>query len=436
MIKEILNELNLENGSNYKIATLKKHQDNELLQRVLKMAYCKVDYVYSVTLKNVVNPNKNTGTLTLNEALDNLELLANRTYTGNAALEVIHDALYELNENDAYVLEKVIDRDLRINLGRTSINKVFKNLIKKQKYMRCAIGTSKELQKLDWESGIHSQLKMDGQYRQYSDGVFTARSGKIDHQPILEKALEGVESNWVLTGELTLRGEKDRQKGNGEINSKTPNYNDIIFTIWDAVKIDEYSQKNGTTKYDQRLGDAKEIVYHVNHPNIELIQSKIVHSPKEAYTHFQELTKNGFEGTVIKTRDGLWKDGTSRDQLKIKLAISVDCRITGFTEGRGKRSEYFGAIEYTTDDGKIQGKVSGFSDKEMEAIHADRENYIGKVMEIECNDITIGKNATTYALSHPRYITQRTDKNTTDTLERALESKKMAMDLDTRVNIQ
>ena len=36
MIFKILEELNAENGSNYKMATLKKYSDNELLKRVLK----------------------------------------------------------------------------------------------------------------------------------------------------------------------------------------------------------------------------------------------------------------------------------------------------------------------------------------------------------------------------------------------------------------
>jgi len=35
-ISEILEEINLENGSNYKLKILQKHKENLLLQRVLK----------------------------------------------------------------------------------------------------------------------------------------------------------------------------------------------------------------------------------------------------------------------------------------------------------------------------------------------------------------------------------------------------------------
>ena len=50
---EILAELNLENGSNYKNSILKKYSDNVELQRLLKMTYDKVTHTYGITMKNI-----------------------------------------------------------------------------------------------------------------------------------------------------------------------------------------------------------------------------------------------------------------------------------------------------------------------------------------------------------------------------------------------
>ena len=52
---------------------------------------------------------------------------------------------------------------------------------------------------------------------------------------------------------------------------------------------------------------------------------------------------------------------------------------------------------------------------------------IGQIMAVTCNDITKGRDNDYYALSHPRFDEIRTDKTETDTLERALENKEMAM---------
>jgi hypothetical protein len=50
-------------------------------------------------------------------------------------------------------------------------------------------------------------------------------------------------------------------------------------------------------------------------------------------------------------------------------------------------------------------------------------------MVVQFNDITKGRDNDYYALSHPRHIEIRTDKTETDTYERILELKEMAMNL-------
>jgi hypothetical protein len=139
--------------------------------------------------------------------------------------------------------------------------------------------------------------------------------------------------------------------------------------------------------------------------------------------------EDGLEGGIFKDPNGIFKDGTSKQQLKMKLEMDIDVRITGFKEGTigTKRESTFGAITFETDDGKIKGAVSGFSDDQLKQINSDRDSYIDKIMSVSCNDITKGRNNDHYALSHPRFNEVRTDKSETDTLERALEIKQMAM---------
>ena len=84
-------------------------------------------------------------------------------------------------------------------------------------------------------------------------------------------------------------------------------------------------------------------------------------------------------------------------------------------------------MTYESDDGKIKGSCSGFSDEQLEQINNNRDWYIGKIIAVGCNDITKGRDNDYYALSHPRFDEVRTDKTETDTLERALEIKQMAM---------
>ena len=437
-ISEILEELNIENGATYKMQVLKKYQDNELLKRVLKMAFCRVSFTYGITMKNIRYCSEgvySTGYgFDLSTALDILENRFNtREVTGNEAITQLTYLLEHLSKEDANIIEKIINRDLRINLGRTSINKVFKDLIVKPPYERCDIGTKENVAKnIDFKKGVYSQVKMDGTYRSAlldAEIVTTGRSGIEDNFPVIKAQLETLNvTGYVLIGEMTLRGEKDRKKGNGLINSDNPPHEDIIYTVWDMVPVEEYRLKNGKTLYKDRLKMLEETIIDLD--NVKIIEYRMIKSMQEAYEHFFEVTANGGEGTVIKAEDMTWKDGTSKKQLKVKLEIFLDLRCVGFTEGtKGtKRETTFGAMIYTSDDGKIQGQCSGFTDEELEKINSNREFYKGKVFEIKCNDITTSKSKDTYALSHANFQEFR-DKDTTDTLERALELKQMAMEL-------
>jgi inorganic pyrophosphatase len=52
-VTNIINELNENNSSNYKLEVLKKHKDDLLLQRVLKMTSDKAVYNYGVGKKTL-----------------------------------------------------------------------------------------------------------------------------------------------------------------------------------------------------------------------------------------------------------------------------------------------------------------------------------------------------------------------------------------------
>ncbi len=450
-IHEIITELNLENGSNYKKEVLTKYQDNEVLKRVLKMTYDKVSFTYGITMKNIVyTPTKNNVN-PLEWALNQLKNeLCTRKQTGNRAIEFLKLVLESLSKEDAIIIEKILDRDLKIRLGRTEINKVFKNLIVKPPYTRCEIGTKDNILKNmpvdkdgNFTTPVYSQVKMDGTFRRAvvdTDIEITSRPGIETKFPLIESQLKSLNvEGYVFIGEMTLRGEKDRKKGNGLINSDDIPHKDVLYTIWDMIPINEYSMTKAEIKkaekdntlslYADRL-TLLETVLKDDLDNIELIEYKIIKNMPEAYEHFHEITKDGGEGTVIKSYNMTHKDGNSKKQLKVKLEIFLDLRCTGFTDGKKgtKREKTFGAMTFTNDEGTIVGQCSGFTDEILEEINSNRESYIGKVFEIKCNDITLAKGKTEYALSHGNFQRWR-DKNETDTLERAQELKQMAMEL-------
>lgn len=460
MIKEILNELNESNSTNYKKAVLEKYMDNVLLQRVLKMANDRVTFTYGVTMKNIPEICNYIGNTSLENALDVLETqFATRNTSGNAALLMLEQLLSSLSKEDAYVIERILDRDLKIRLGRTEINKVFKNLIVKPPYTRCEIGTKANITKnmpMDKEGNfknkVYSDIKMDGTFRRaVVDGTnveITSRPGITSSFPLIEDQLRFLQADgYVFIGEMTLKGEQNRSIGNGIINSDDIPHEDVLFTIWDMIPVQEYAMTKDEIKKAEKAGtlllleDRRDMLEKLLNKfpsdNVELIEYRIVKNMKEAYEHFQEVTERGDEGTVIKAHNMTHKDGNSKKQLKVKLVIELDVRIVRFVEGNkgSKNEDYFSGIEYANDEGTIKGSVgvTSFTEDQRDWFYENRDEVIGDVMTLLCNDITKGRNNDFHALSHPRYEELRGKDKVTDTLDRALEQKQMAMEMKARV---
>ncbi len=164
---------------------------------------------------------------------------------------------------------------------------------------------------------------------------------------------------------------------------------------------------------------------------IELIETYLVTDIQSALKYTTQWMNKGLEGAILKDANNIFVDHTSPTQLKLKLEIDAEVRVTGFTEGKKgtKREATFGALTFENDEGTIKGQTSGFTDEMITELHNNREKYIGQVMTVQFNDLTQSRDNDFYALSHPRFIEFRNDKDTTDTLERVQESKEMAMNL-------
>ncbi|PCI28005.1 hypothetical protein COB52_04190 [Candidatus Kaiserbacteria bacterium] len=487
-VPEILDELRSDNGSNFKMDVLKKYADNELLQMVLKMAYDKVIYTYGITMKNMPDDiTITTNKISLEAGLKFLrDDFATRNFTGNAAHERLEKILANMRPDNFIIITQILDRSLKINMGRSNINKVFKGLIVKPVYMRCGIYSEDKMidGKLKKETagkvnpkGAIVQLKADGTYREAtvldSKASYVTRQGEEHNYPVLDKILKHMwpgkyfgeltvvldaklldeilpkihKEDPVMAADIAKNFYKDRKTlprsiGNGLINSDNPPHDNIVYEMWDYVTFEEYANAankvKNTVSYYRRLDQLIDSVSEGNETahdddHVTVIETHRVDSVAEALVHTANWMKDGLEGSIYKDKDAVFRDGTSLQQLKLKLEITIGVRIIGFLPGnKGSKNEaYFSAITFESDDGKIKGQVgvTTLTEKLRDWFHVNRQ-VVGPIMNVQCNDLTKGRDNDFYALSHPRYDEIRTDLDVTDTLERAFESRNSAMMLD------
>jgi bifunctional non-homologous end joining protein LigD len=90
---------------------------------------------------------------------------------------------------------------------------------------------------------------------------------------------------------------------------------------------------------------------------------------------FEATSAMGLEGIVAKQLGSIYLPGRRSAQwLKIKARHTIECVITGYTQGKGDRSAWFGALQLACYDGEVLhyvGKVgTGFNDRLLTSISA------------------------------------------------------------------
>ena len=429
-IHNILTELANEPSSNNKIEILKSYKDNELFKSVVLKALSPLS---KFNIKKIPEYSNNNATLTLEEALPLLEDLETRKVTGTAGINHLTNILESLSAEDASIIEKIIQKDLRCGVSVGLMNKAIKNFIPEYPYMRCSKPSEVKLDTFPWERGVFSELKADGLYNSinyYSDGTIELLTRQGNEFPtehfadivsaIRVKLMTGTQTH----GEILVKRDGvilSREEGNGILNSvqKGGTFGEgerPVLVVWDQIPL-EHAVPNGSynVPYSARYEILSKQVS-TGDDHLEMIDTRIVYNKADAIAHYLEMLELGFEGVVIKHPDGIWRDATSRHQVKFKLEVVVDLEIVGFTPGKGKNKDLFGSIIAQSSDGLVAVKVSGIKDKLRKEISDNRESYMHTIMAVKSNSLTNAVGSSTRSLFLPRFVEFRLDKITADDL--------------------
>lgn len=384
-----------------------------------------------------------------------LDDLAARNITGNAARDAVDAEFARLTPESANLLWRIINKDLRAHFSESTVNKAFPGMIPDIPYMRCCLPKDAKMSNFSWKEGVYSQEKADGMFANVDHNMdgsvrITSRSGS--EFPMDQFAALAAEVKQYLTighqnhGELLVRKAGvilDREIGNGILNSVLQggafaDDEGPLFLVWDQVPLTHIVPKGKyTVPYRTRFASLSKqlesLALSSDGHHLFLIETRIVHSMAEAYKHYGEMLAAGKEGTIIKDGEAPWRDGTSKQQVKLKLEAECDLVIVGFTEGNGKNKATFGSIRGQTCDGLLEVGVSGFKDKKQKGIPTRseindmREELMGSIMTVKFNDIMYpSEDGKLYSLFLPRWAEFRRDKTTADSLERVIEQLEAA----------
>ena len=266
-VLEILNQVAGTTKKTEKEAILKANADTPGLSKAFYLAYQPTINFFTKKVPPYL-PNNGASVfdeerMTLLAALEQLEtVVAKRKLTGGAAFTFIGNLLAQVSPEDAEVISRVILRDLRIDAGANTANKVWKALVLDVPYMRCSLPKEVDLKAFPWLTGVYSQLKSDGSFTNvnlHDDGAveFMTRNGNVYPAEGFEE-LSTTFSKVPATGhqfhgELLVYKDGElleRAEGNGILNklqkgkNKLPEGHTIKFVAWDMIPLSEAKPKN------------------------------------------------------------------------------------------------------------------------------------------------------------------------------------------------
>lgn len=420
MILKILNELAADNSRLAKEAILKREKNNQLLKDTFKAAY---DPFINYWIKKIP-PYKCREDQGLDWALKSLYPLVSREYTGNKGIEYFGALLSCINADDAEVIERVIERDLKCGVGIPTINKIWPGLIPTFDVMLAHSDTS------GIKYPAYAQVKKDGMrcHLHYDGKKATAwsRNGKqIELLGKFDSYAKGVmQSGQTFDGEIVFykNGKPlDRKTSNGLGNKAIRGTISEVeaemarFCVWDNV---DFTSKKPYKDRLQNLMDVLEFEFdldcNIGENKFFIVETVEVNNEKEATDFYNKCISNGEEGAVLKNINSVWVPRRTKDLGKIKAEEEADLVVVGWKEGKGKFIGQVGALDCETSDGIVSVNVSGFTDDVRLTLG---DSTIDKIITVRYNQKIQDKFTGKWSLFLPRFVCFREDKDVANSFE-------------------
>lgn len=250
---------------------------------------------------------------------------------------------------------------------------------------------------------ILASSKLDGIRCTIFNGVAYSRSLK----PIPNKFVQSwaKENAWNLEGfdgELILGNPNEEAVFNRTTSfvMSHDKVEDFSFWVFDLVTDDTSKTRQEAL---ESIFSSKVI------PRCHLLKQTLVNSPGELESFEEQQLQEGFEGTMIKDPQGLYKFGRSTIKggqlLKRKVFVDSEFEVVGYEPkyhntneattnelGRTERSsskeglvalEQLGSLTLKTTEGKVFSVGSGFDDAMRNQFWSEKESLIGKYAKVK-----------------------------------------------------
>lgn len=289
------------------------------------------------------------------------------------------------------VLGSIFTKNLKLGISTTTIHKVWPGLIP---------GFGVQLA-CKWQDNIEYLRgkevfiteKLDGNrcFAQVKDHkcTFYSRSGReIEGLDDVGGELSRLVDGWY-DGELIAKTFNETQ----QIVRKKGTKSNLVFNIFDYLRNEEVEKQEGIFIYRYRRSELMSIFYGIEKfQNVKLVPViwHGIFNEDIVIKTLDKYTSQGSEGIMLNL-DSTYQFNRTADLLKVKKMYTLDLEIIGMSEGSGEFSNSCGAL-IVNYKGFPVGVGSGISKEERYMFWNNKDQYIGRVIEVQAFEESTDQN--------------------------------------------
>lgn len=399
---------------NDKMAIIIANRDNELFKECLKFLLDGniVTGISTKKIKKKVTPSSELAPyyLDIHSTFEDVMDYLKKNNTGK------DEDIYEIQvflsgqEENRDFYEQMITKKFRLGADAKLVNKCIPGLIDTWEVQ---LGSSYEKLKLNEGTWFSLSQKMNGNRASFYQGKLISRQGKeFSGMQHIIYDLQQLGMGWFYDGELirknidNLSDGENFRIGTGVINSDAESKNEIKFVIFDYFPESEIPNKQSNNKYNVRrkmLNELRKVIKEKQLQNVEVVTMVYEGTDQSQIMKWLEYAvEQGWEGLML-NKDAIYKCKRTTDLIKIKKFYTMDLPVVEVLEGDGRLTGTLGALVLRYKDNTVN-VGSGFDDATRAKFWKDKNNLIGRVIEVKYKEISKDKKTGLESLQFPIFV--------------------------------
>ena len=360
--------------------------------------------------------------------IDLIEYLLQNNTGSDYEIGLVQHYLNQFDDSTKEILAQIIAKTWKINVGASTLNKVYGSQFVLVFSVQLAEPHYKALPSMPDDKEYVVTQKLDGLRAiiEINNGhviSIKSRKGKpytgvSQLKSTIESTLDSTMGHFVFDGELLLEDPTNQWTSNerfqetiSSVKSNNESEN-VALHLFDALPYDEFIQGQSTLTYAERR---KTYIDNIQENKLLHIVPILGTATKSEIPQWSDYAiEHGFEGVMLNDPDAKYYTKRHKGLLKVKKMHTADLPIIGFEEAiDGKNKGGLKSLIVRLDDENVVNVASGLTDELRIQIWNNQDDYLGQMIEVQYFEETTNQNGGR-SLRFPVFRCFRDDKTPDD----------------------